>query len=123
MIFLDIDECNVGRHTCPADATCVNTHGSYKCNCPSGYKLDETSNRCDGKVNFYFETIIFKIKSIDHYIDYIILLKILMNVLLAKFAHRTQIVEIRLVPLIATVNQDLLYNRIYFTRVLMMMSV
>jgi len=46
----DVDECLVGRHTCPADATCVNTPGAYKCTCPSGYKLDETSNRCDGKL-------------------------------------------------------------------------
>lgn len=44
---IDINECKVDRHTCPQDATCVNTQGSYSCECPSGYKLDSTRNRCD----------------------------------------------------------------------------
>ena len=45
----------MGRHTCPSDATCVNSQGGYKCTCPAGYKLDETSNRCDGKFGKSFD--------------------------------------------------------------------
>lgn len=44
---IDIDECAIGRHTCPTMATCVNTPKSYKCVCPSGYKLDVTRNICE----------------------------------------------------------------------------
>lgn len=44
---VDIDECAIGRHTCPTMATCVNTPKSYKCVCPNGYKLDVTRNICE----------------------------------------------------------------------------
>ncbi|KAI5087803.1 EGF-containing fibulin-like extracellular matrix protein 1, partial [Silurus meridionalis] len=34
----DINECNTGRHTCSADQTCYNTHGSFQCQCLPGYQ-------------------------------------------------------------------------------------
>lgn len=46
-LIADIDECAIGRHTCPTMATCVNTPKSYKCVCPNGYKLDVTRNICE----------------------------------------------------------------------------
>ena len=42
----DIDEC-MGDHGC--DQTCVNTPGSYYCNCERGYQLINNTE-CDGMV-------------------------------------------------------------------------
>ncbi|KAK6482981.1 protein HEG [Huso huso] len=39
----DVDECL--SSLCPADSTCVNTHGSFTCECPLGYTLEE-GRRC-----------------------------------------------------------------------------
>ncbi|KAL9952575.1 hypothetical protein ACROYT_G039845 [Oculina patagonica] len=36
----DIDECTTATHSCPANADCVNTNGSYNCTCKSGYSGD-----------------------------------------------------------------------------------
>ncbi|KAL9961340.1 hypothetical protein ACROYT_G030258 [Oculina patagonica] len=36
----DIDECIAATHKCPANADCVNIHGSYNCTCKSGYTGD-----------------------------------------------------------------------------------
>ena len=32
----NIDECSLGSHNCHADATCIDTDGSYTCDCDSG---------------------------------------------------------------------------------------
>ncbi|KAM7538217.1 hypothetical protein Aperf_G00000076045 [Anoplocephala perfoliata] len=39
----DMDECSTGRHYC--QDRCINTHGSYRCECRAGYKLDSRDNR------------------------------------------------------------------------------
>ena len=39
-LLLDIDECSTGEHGCDMLATCVNTDGSYTCNCFPGYSGD-----------------------------------------------------------------------------------
>lgn len=36
--FLDVDECSVGNHTCHPTAECINTEGSFLCQC------DENNN-------------------------------------------------------------------------------
>ena len=36
----DIDECALGKDDCDANAGCVNTEGSYECNCNPGYFRD-----------------------------------------------------------------------------------
>ena len=46
-IFLDIDECLTGTHTCQEDATCNNTIGWYNCTCNPGF--DGNGNNCTGK--------------------------------------------------------------------------
>lgn len=34
----DIDECASGRHTCGPEQSCINTRGSFTCQCPQGYQ-------------------------------------------------------------------------------------
>ncbi|CAN8032732.1 unnamed protein product, partial [Ixodes persulcatus] len=41
---IDRDECAEGRHYC--EKGCVNTPGSYRCQCPDGYKLDVDNKSC-----------------------------------------------------------------------------
>ena len=56
IICIDIDECanghrdKIGHHSCPSDEACVNTLGSFTCQCPDGYQLsfDGNRNRCEG---------------------------------------------------------------------------
>lgn len=44
---LDINECELNEHQC--DHTCINTDGSYYCECNTGYYLDDDDGfRCIG---------------------------------------------------------------------------
>ena len=45
---VDINECE-SRHNCPKPSFCVNTHGSYDCECLHGTRLDRL-NGCLGLV-------------------------------------------------------------------------
>lgn len=50
----DIDECEEETYDCPDYSMCVNTSGSYTCDCISGYELDILTQSCvpvcgDGK--------------------------------------------------------------------------
>ena len=49
-IFLitDIDECQLGLHSCHAQAQCVNVPSSYSCSCLQGYTGDGKSS-CNGE--------------------------------------------------------------------------
>lgn len=46
-IVTDIDECSDNSHDCHLLATCINTNGSFKCDCNEGYNGDGKS--CSGK--------------------------------------------------------------------------
>lgn len=35
-LFIDINECEDGSHTCHGTAKCVNTEGSFHCECLNG---------------------------------------------------------------------------------------
>jgi hypothetical protein len=48
LVCADIDECEEGTHDCNQDyVECVNTRGSYRCQCQEGFTGDLESCRCD----------------------------------------------------------------------------
>jgi len=48
-MLADIDECRTDNK-CSTGSTCVNTNGSYTCECPAGYSLLADQRTCDGKL-------------------------------------------------------------------------
>ena len=50
--FKDIDECSTNASLCHAMAECVDTEGSYSCQCSTGYTGDGL-NSCTSKSNSY----------------------------------------------------------------------
>ncbi|XP_078313226.1 fibrillin-1-like [Crassostrea virginica] len=46
---LDINECEMFANVCEGGGLCVNTQGSFRCNCPPGLILDATGRRCIDK--------------------------------------------------------------------------
>ncbi|XP_063313825.1 epidermal growth factor-like protein 6 isoform X1 [Pelobates fuscus] len=44
---IDIDECALGKVTCPFNRRCVNTFGSYYCKCQHGFELKYVNGRYD----------------------------------------------------------------------------
>ena len=48
--FTDDDECEDNNGGC--SDTCVNTGGSYHCQCPTGYELDDDGLKCEGINNY-----------------------------------------------------------------------
>ena len=53
MIFSDINECNDTTNTCSSNATCINTPGSYECECFDGFAGD--GFHCSGEFNLLKE--------------------------------------------------------------------
>ena len=47
-LISDIDECQLGLHSCHAQAQCINVIGSYNCSCLPGYAGDRKRS-CDGE--------------------------------------------------------------------------
>ena len=53
---LDIDECSNGTDLC--EQKCVNTEGSYHCECMNGYQL-KNATHCEGQIKLiYIQTLI-----------------------------------------------------------------
>ena len=46
-IITDIDECLNNNGSCSHD--CINTVGSYYCDCPTGHNLQPNNHDCEGK--------------------------------------------------------------------------
>ena len=40
IFFLDVNECNAGFDSCHINAKCINTDGSYDCDCEQGFTGD-----------------------------------------------------------------------------------
>ena len=51
---VDVDECSLRMNDC--EQLCVNTNGSYECDCDSGYNLSDGRN-CEGII-FMFPALI-----------------------------------------------------------------
>ena len=47
MCITDVNECSIGQHNCHTNARCVDTAGSYTCECSLGYTGDGIS-QCSG---------------------------------------------------------------------------
>ena len=45
--ILDINECEAKTHNCSANATCINTKGSFNCTCKPGHGGD--GHNCTGE--------------------------------------------------------------------------
>lgn len=48
----DINECRDRTANCPVNSYCVNSPGSYRCDCRTGYLHNTINNTCDGKLYF-----------------------------------------------------------------------
>ena len=50
---VDIDECEINIHECSFDADCINTSGSYECNCKPGFMKNgeycDDINECENR--------------------------------------------------------------------------
>lgn len=51
--FKEIDECALGTHGC--QQICINTMGSYKCDCRLGFELHSDGKRCENACGGYLE--------------------------------------------------------------------
>lgn len=50
--ILDVNECLESPGIC-SNGQCINTDGSFRCECPMGYNLDYTGVRCVGECYLY----------------------------------------------------------------------
>ena len=53
--FIDVDECDLGRHDCSTNARCFNTPGSFDCVCNPLYMGD--GRTCQGDFTSLLATI------------------------------------------------------------------
>ena len=51
-LFVDIDECAMNTDGC--DQQCINTLGSFMCNCSEGYLINDDGFSCDGEGTLLF---------------------------------------------------------------------
>lgn len=52
---VDVNECDEGTDDCQDGALCVNTVGSFVCDCPAGFRL--VGNTCEGMNILLYSTI------------------------------------------------------------------
>ena len=49
---VDMDECAMFPDVCKGGGVCVNTRGSFRCECPPGMTLDSTGMACTGACDY-----------------------------------------------------------------------
>ena len=54
--FADIDECAEFDNLC-LNGICINTVGSFRCDCPSGYRYDRNLHTCEGNEKVFMYRI------------------------------------------------------------------
>ena len=47
--FLDVDECAIANGGCEHE--CINTEGSFYCDCRDGHMLESNNRTCEGNEN------------------------------------------------------------------------
>ena len=63
MFVVEYDECATDHHGC--DHICVNTLGSFKCECKIGYELHSDGKKCEGKIHQYSQyTYLYLIRTL-----------------------------------------------------------
>ena len=58
--YVDINECfhhDVDQNSCETGAICVNTLGSFKCQCEPGYTRDTEKSNCEGTSMNFSDTL------------------------------------------------------------------
>lgn len=50
----DNNECAAQSSACGSRASCVNTPGSFNCECTKGFSLDSTGIECEGVRSFHW---------------------------------------------------------------------
>ena len=51
-LFVDINECSTGSHSCGLNAACINLPGTYDCPCKPGFTMTSPHHVCKGKYNY-----------------------------------------------------------------------
>ena len=70
-IFDCIDECSDGTHNC--SQICINTNGSFICECNGGFLLDTDRATCKGmQKNMYMYIYIYIVKCLHNHHTHII---------------------------------------------------
>lgn len=52
-LFTDLNECMLEPELCK-NGRCINTDGSFRCECLPGYELDSTGRTCVGKIVAFY---------------------------------------------------------------------
>lgn len=62
LLFADINECL--NDPC-INGQCINTDGSFRCECPMGFHLDISGIRCEGQYSQCFALVFLKVQSLS----------------------------------------------------------